>query len=131
MEYSEIYNSAVQLLGEEQSLPNIADYERRAGYLLANFTMNTIPVDTLYRESNSLSPSTSKTYTYVEFKQFFPLSTVFASAGIYYLAAMLVLEENKELSDRLYALYLREIEGIKQSLQASLIQTRDCYGLLT
>ena len=131
MDYYEIYNSAVQLLSEDQDMPDIADYERRSGYLLATFTMLAVPVDTTYRELNSLPPLTQKSYTCVDLKKFFPLSVVFAPAATYYLAAMLVLEENEKLSDKLFDLYVNEMATIQASFQGQIQKTTDRYGLLT
>ena len=131
MDYCEIYNGAVQLLNGDQTLPDVADYERRAGYLLANFTMLAAPVDTVYREINSLPALTQRSYSYVELNKFFPLSTIFAPAAIYYLAAMLVLDENETLSDKLFDLYVNEIATIQASFPAKSTKTADRYGLLT
>ena len=131
MNYDEIYYSAVQLLNEDQEMPDVADYERRAGYLLATFTTLATPVDITYRELNGLPALSQKSYTYVELTKFFPLSTIFAPAATYYLASMLVLDENEELSDKLFALYVNEIATIQASFPAQNLKTVDRYGLLT
>lgn len=130
MTYEEIYKGAVQMLNEDPSSDFCDDYERRAGYLLATFTSLALPMDKLHCEANNLLAPTASNASFVELETQFPLSALFAPAATYYLAAMLVLDENEDLSDKLFALYVNEIATIQSSLRAKSEKTADRYGLL-
>ena len=130
MIYGEIYDSALQLIGEQTDSPAAADYEMRAGYILANLTTILAPLDAQYLESNGLSSSAPAVRPYVELSKFFPLSTALAPASTFYLASMLVLEENEEMSQRLYALYAEEVARLRATFLCKSGGTVDRYRLL-
>ena len=111
-----LLTSAVALVCEDtEEIP--ADYEDRAPYLLASFCTQCLPIDLKYREANNiLSKPNYRETAFLGLELSFPLSTVFAPAAVYYLAAMLVLDENEVLSDKLFALYANSISEIQASL---------------
>ena len=120
------------LINETPSIGSIdtADYETRSCYLLALFTNQQLPLDAAYRAANNLEAITQRSYSMVELDRFFPLVLNFAPAAVYYLAAMLVIDENAELSNRFFAQYLSEIELIRRSFPSRIEITKDQYGLL-
>lgn len=116
----ELLTSAVALVCEDTAtVPD--DYEDRAPYLLASFYTHCTSLDAKYRQANGLSATTYKEYAALSLDEKFPLSPVLAPCAVYYLAAMLVLDENEVLSDKLFALYVNTVS----ELQASLPMTRE------
>ena len=95
------------------------DYAERAPYLLASFLNRCAPLDRLYRRANALGTATAFDGVAFSLDDVFPLSAVFATAATYYLAAMLVLDENEEMSDRFFAMYADELTSIRTSLPAA------------
>ena len=94
------------------------DYEERAPYLLASFLNRCAPLDRLYRRANALGASAGFDGACFPLDDAFPLSAIFATAATYYLAAMLVLDENEEMSDRFFAMYADELTSIRTSIPA-------------
>ncbi len=119
MTYSELFPSAVSLACED---PNggdsIADYSERAPYLFANLLTLVTPLDKLYRHSHGLEAATPFSGVAVEMSDEFHLSPIFAPAALYYVAAMLVLDENESMSDKLFALYSDTLASIQNALPA-------------
>ena len=131
MIYQEIYDGAVQLVNEDSEQNDPADYNRRAGYILATFSTIAAPLDVVYRKNHSLAPLLEKSFSYVNFERNFPLSDVFIPAAIYYLAAMLVIDENEAMSDKLFDLYVNEMATIQAEKPIAVTEkTADRYGLL-
>ena len=130
MDYCEIYDSALQLIGESPSSPTASDYEARAGYILANLTTILAPLDAQYLAANGTNGTPPVARSYVELTKFFPLTTSFAPASTFYLASMLVMGENEELSQRLYALYAEEIARFKTAIPRKCEGTVDRYRIL-
>ena len=105
MTYREILNSSIRMVGESDENGNSSDYEERASYLLATFCTECAALDKKYRIANEMSASNFSAKAYVELEDSFPLCDVFSPAATYYLAAMLVLEENEDMSEALFARY--------------------------
>ena len=123
----EIYNAALRLLCE--SAENALDYEDRAGYLLATFCTETSAIDNRYRAENGEGPQPSFAKLYMELDSTFPLSDILLPAAEFYLAAMLAIDENEELSDRYFAKYTDALAQIVQP-SAKTAPIKDRYGLL-
>ena len=122
-----IYDAALRLLCEVEE--NASDYEDRAGYILATFCTEASAIDNRYRAQNGEGPLLPFAKLFVELESDFPLSDVFLPAAEYYLAAMLAIDENEELSDRYFAKYTDSMTSILQEKsQASSIKDR--YGLM-
>ena len=112
----ELLTSAVALVCEDkENIP--ADYEERAPYLLASFCTQCLPIDLKYRTASNLllNPPYRETVM-LSLDLSFPLSPIFAPAAIYYLGAMLVIDENEVLSDKLFDLYVNSISEIQSAL---------------
>lgn len=130
MVYNEIYESALQLIGEVPNTPSVSDYETRASYILANLTTTLAPLDVHYSAATGTSNMTPIARSYVELSKFFPLSTSFTPLATFYLASMLVIDENEELSQRLYKLYTEELERFKADIPRQSQNIIDRYSLL-
>ncbi len=101
----DVYNSALSLLGEDSSVSRNEDYEERAPYLIAAFCTEAAATDAQYRKAHSLPAAEPFCCVCLPFESRLPVSERFATAAATYLAAMLVIDENTELSDKLFDKY--------------------------
>lgn len=130
MLYRDIFNAAVEMLSEDHATGDVEDYERRAGYLLGTVTAQLKPIDKRYRAAHSQGEAVKSTALCVDLDTAFPLCDAFVSAATYYLASMLVMEENERMGDRIFALYADEIASIEASLPATARSITDRYSIL-
>lgn len=130
MLYRDIFNASVEMLSEDHATGDVEDYERRAGYLLGTVTAQLKPIDKRYRAAHDQGETVKSTVLCVDLDTTFPLCDVFISAATYYLASMLVMEENERLGDRIFALYADEIASIEAALPATAQSIIDRYGIL-
>lgn len=129
MTYRDLYTSAVGMTGEEIGGDSIGDYEEAAPYLLATFCMDAAEIDRRYRLAHGLAAATLPSVARVEMDNKFPLSDALAPAATYYLAAMLVADENEKLSDRLFTLYTDSISAIVTTLPCEICPVEDRYRI--
>ena len=111
MKNREIYALALAFLAECGDATDNGDYEERAGYLISAFCSEVLFVHKRFAESVGAAYPTDIPM-YLSPDDPFPLCERFASAAGAYLAAMLVLEEDAELSDKLFARYCDGIASI-------------------
>jgi len=116
MTYRDIYKAALRLLGETETNGDTSDYEDRATYLLATFCTEQSATDNRYRMANGQGARPAFAKVTVELDGYFPLSDIFLPIAEYYLAAMLVMDENDVLSDRYFARYTDVLTSLLQSL---------------
>ncbi len=130
MTYRQVYENALRLISETGDSVDVSDYEERSNYILATFLGQCAPADRQYRAAHQMSASVTSPVAYVEPDQSFGLSDVFVTPAEYYLAAMLVMDENEELSDRFFALYTDAISALLSSLPCSTESISDRYQAL-
>ena len=128
MTYREIYKAALRLLCENDS--GNSDYEERAEYLLATLCTELSSADNRYRALCGEGPQPPFAKVCVDADDTFPLSDVFLPIAEYYLAAMLVIDENEELSERYFALYTDRLGELFATPRAQAKPIRDRYRLL-
>ncbi len=109
---SDIYYTAVGMLGLEATDPTVPDYEERAPYLIASFCCMVRELDKRIRRREHLTNQTAFSPVYLALESDFPLCEQLSSSASLYLAAMLVIEENQALSDSLYAKYADSISSL-------------------
>lgn len=130
MTYRQIYENALRLICETDSAMDTADYEERATYVLATFLGQCAPIDRQYRAAHQMSAHSVLPVACVDPDHTFDLADVFASPAEYYLSAMLVLDENEEMSERFFSLYTDAISSLLDSLPCACESIRDRYTLL-
>ena len=131
MTYRELYLAALRMVCESESEGDTADYEDRAGYLLATFCAEHSASDNRYRKEKGQGAQPPFTKAFVELSERFPLSPVFAPIAQYYLAAMLCMDENEEMSDRYFGRYTEALAALLKDLPSTAAPIRDRYrGLL-
>ena len=129
MKNLEIYTSALRLIGETELSGN-EDYEERAPYLLAAFCTESAEIDAAYRKEHSLPPRTNVSNVSVPLETNFPCADRFVNAASAYLAAMLVIDENMELSDKLFDRYCDIMATIQSEIPAKIEKIADRYGAI-
>ena len=131
MTYRQIYENALRLICESDGTVDTADYEERANYILATFLGQCAPADRQYRSAHRLSAQTVIPVACVDPDETFVLADAFTTPAEHYLAAMLVMEENEDMSERFFTLYTDEISTLLASLPCSCESISDRYTLLT
>lgn len=104
------------MLGESTAEGVNEDYEERAPYLIAVFCSECSDIDKAYRSFYSMPEAEEVSEIYVGLDENFPCASRLAASASVYLAAMLVMESNQELSDRLFSKFTDMISAICQPI---------------
>ncbi len=124
----EIFDAAVAMAAEDgTNTAGISDYLERAPYLLASFVGIAFPLDARYRMAHGLPEIPPPDNAQMALNDEFPLSSVFISSASAYLAAMLVMDENEGLCDRLTSCYSDAMSAIEASLPAKTEKITDTH----
>ncbi|MBO5416938.1 MAG: hypothetical protein J6A83_09970 [Clostridia bacterium] len=127
MKNKDVYDSALRILAEKNVAGANDDYEERAPYLLAAFCAESAEADRIYRRVNGLTEAKTVNAVYVPLTDDFPCSPRFCAAASTYLAAMLIFDDNTELSDKLFDRYSDMMSAICYELPALVEPIRDKY----
>ena len=114
----EIFNNALALLCLDSYTGIETDLSERAPYLLASVCCTLKSIDKSIRKSLNLEAQSSFSSVYLSLDSNFPLSDSLAPCASMYVAAMLVIDENPELSDSLYDKYCDNISTIMAEYQS-------------
>lgn len=128
MTNEKIYKEAMNLLGESVADGDNEDMEERAPYLIAAFCNEVSEVDRALREAEGDEKEVSFDTTWIALTDPFPLVPRLSSAACLYLASMLVIDEDPELSDKLYDRYCDSVATICSHLPASIETIIDRYS---
>lgn len=115
---SDIYDSALRLLGESVNDGENDDYKERAPYLLASFCNEAKSTDKAWRLSVDVGSQGEWNSVCIPLTQKFPLCDRFASAAAFYVAAMLVIDTDESLSDKLYERFCDAMSTISEDIPA-------------
>ena len=127
MKNRDIYNGALRILSESMLDDVNRDYEERAPYLIAAFCSDNAEVDEVYRKANSLPEGKEVNAVCVDLDDEFAFAPRFSSACCVYVAAMLIIDENSELSDKLYDKYSDMMSSISSRLPSFVEKISDRY----
>ena len=127
MKNREIYENALRLLALSAHEDVNEDYEERAPFLIASFCTEALDVDRFLRESIGESPATNFGKVWMELSEEFPLLERLAPIACLYVAAMLVIEENSDLSDRLYDLYSQRLSAVWNGITSVVDSIKEQY----
>ncbi len=128
MKNKDIYDGALRILAERTEEGVNEDYEERAPYIIAAFCCEAAELDEKYRKANSLPEAVKSNEVYVELTSEFSCCSRFSTAACIYLAAMLVMDSDTELSDRLYDKYSDIMSAISSEIPAIIEKIADRYG---
>lgn len=123
----DIYTAALALLAEPAA-DRARDFEERAPYLMAAFCCEAGGIDAVLREKEGSETQPTFSAVCIELDEVFPLSPRFAPIAAAYVAAMLVLDENEQLSDKLYERYCDAMSELCTSIPADCHTITDVYG---
>ena len=123
----ELFENAIRLLALPNTDDENADYEERAPFLLASFCNEAQEVDSFLRLASGITTAVDFAKIWLPLDEQFPLLETLAPAASLYLAAMLVLEEDISLSDRLYELYADALSSIRSGISYTLESIADHY----
>ena len=130
MKNRDIYSSALRHLGEDPDAVQNEDYEERAPYLIAAFCLECAETDIAYREANGLAKRTEVNSVCLPLDNSFPCADRFASAAALYLAAMLIIDENMQLSDKLFDRYCDIMATVQSEIPAKIEKIAQRYGAI-
>ena len=112
----QIYESALARLGESLNENDNSDYEERAPYLVAAFCSEAQERDKAWKASSGIGSQSTWNPVFISLDEAVPLSERFASAAAFYVAAMLVVESDEALSDKLYDRFCDAISTIDSNI---------------
>ncbi|MBQ8849768.1 MAG: hypothetical protein IJ011_05520 [Clostridia bacterium] len=118
MKNFDIYKNALRLLAQSVDEDENADLAERAPYFIAAFCCEAAELDRAARLVLGIEGPEEFNEVCLALDEDFPLLPRFATVAAKYLAAMLVIEEDGDLSDKLYAMYCDGMSLIKEGLPA-------------
>jgi hypothetical protein len=127
MKCSEIFKSALKFLNEKGAEDENGDYAERAPYIIAAMCSEAAATDRRYRLANALPSQNDFSRTFISLDSSFPLSDRFSSAACFYLASLLIIDENEELADDFYEKYCDSISAISSEIPYSSGSTVNVY----
>lgn len=127
MKNRDIYSTALGLLAQNIDGEENSDLEDRAQYILASFCREVFEFDKVARRLLGLAAEKEFNRTLLSLDGDFPLLDRFSPIAAKYLAAMLIIDEDGELSDRLYSMYCDSMAALQSQLPAVIEKITDKY----
>lgn len=127
MTNKDIYKAALSLIAEPIDEEKTEDYLQRAPYILGNFFYENGELDTSYRKFTGLPKRSFVNAVFVPLEDEFPFAERFISSAEYYLASMLVVDEDTELSDKFFDLFSSSMSAIMLEVPAIQEKIADMY----
>ena len=127
MKNKDIYKSALSLISEDPSKEVNEDLAERAPYLIAAFCNEVKELDDRIRRVLGIPEADDFDGVYIPLDREFPLLDRFAAVAARYLAAMLMIDEDSELSDKLYSMYCDGISLIQKEIPSAIERIVDKY----
>ena len=123
----DIYKNALSLIGERVSTQSASDYEERAEYILPAFFSIARSTDKKLRALEGKKEQEPFNSVRAPLDDEFPLLDHFVSAAALYLASILVVDEDQELSDSMYDKYCDSIASVAAWASCESIAQRYFY----
>ena len=127
MKCKDIFKSALRLLNEKGAEDESGDFAERAPYILAAMFSEAARTDKNYRTAFGLGAQEGFSPTYAELNSIFPLCDRFSSAAAFYLASLLIVDENDELSDSFYDRYCDSMASISSEICGKAEKIKNVY----
>ena len=124
----DIYKNALSIIGERVSDNSSDDYEERTEYILPTFYCTARSIDRQIRKAEGNTAPSSFNTVRISLDDEFPLSDSFVSTAALYLAAMLVIDEDQELSDAIYDKYCDSLASIAAYASCEPISQKYFFG---
>lgn len=123
----EIYENALRILAQNLPGTDNEDFADRAPYLIASFCTEALEINRHLCEALGKTPISEFERVWLPLEENFPLADRLAPIACLYLAAMLILDEDAEISDKLYARYCEKITALWHEIPAMLHKIKDKY----
>lgn len=127
MKNRDIYKAALHILAQPISDDENEDFEDRAPFLISAFCFDVIEIDSILRKILGLKPIKEFNRVHLPLDEDFPLVDKLAHPAAKYLAAMLVIDENPELSDKLYEQYCDSISRLRSEIPCVIESIKNKY----
>ena len=112
----DIYEMALRLLGEVECSASETELAERAPYIGAALSTEASSLDRAYRKAFGLKEAEPFPTLFMSLDSDFPLSDRFAPAAAYYMAAMLILDEDTELYEKLFDRWCQDLAAISAEI---------------
>ena len=123
----EVYELSMSILGLGTKATDNADFYSRAPYLLALFCIESFELDAHLRRQLGIEPIDEIEQLRLDMNEDFPLLDSLIPPATLYLAAMLVLDEDEALYEKLYEHYCDRISALQSGLPFELESIENCY----
>ena len=127
MQCKYIFRSALKLLGEIGNETDNPDYTDRAPYIIAAFISEAFDADKKYRIAHGLDEADEPDQVYIDLDDEFPLCDKLAPMCAFYLASLLIADENPEISESYYDRYCDSISSFIASLPTRAESIKNIY----
>ncbi len=122
-----VYKTALKLIGEAECTASEADLAERAPYIGAALCREASALDKAYRRAFGMEEAEGFEGLYLDLDSLFPLADRFAPAAAYYMAAMLILDEDTELYETLFERWCDALAAISAEIPFVKGSTADVY----
>ena len=116
----DVLTQAFKRIGSSLTNDQRADYTSRAPYLLATLCSEAKELDAKYREACELDAAPDFNEVEIDPVEEFPLCERFVGAASAYLAAMFIIDDNIELSDKFFDIYCDNMARIQSEIPTKL-----------
>ncbi len=127
MKLRSVYETALKLIGEAECTASEADLADRAPYIGAALCREASSLDLAYRKAFGMEKGAEFEGLYLDLENTFPLADRFAPAAAYYMAAMLILDEDAELYETLFERWCDALAAISAEIPFVKGSTADVY----
>ena len=127
MKLRSVYLTALKLIGEADCSLSESELEERAPYIGAALCREAASLDRAYRKAFSIGEGEEFEGLYLDLNAEFPLADHFAPAAAYYMAAMLILDEDTELYEKLFERWCDALAAISAEIPFVKGSTADVY----
>ena len=127
MKLRSVYQTALKLIGEADCSLSESELEERAPYIAAALCREAASLDRAYRKAFSIGEAQEFEELYLDLNAEFPLADRFAPAAAYYMAAMLILDEDTELYEKLFERWCDALASISAEIPFVKGSTADVY----
>lgn len=127
MQNLEIYEHALALLSLTPSEEENSDLMERAPYHLAAFCSEAENMDLWLADAEGGDTDSSFNRICLPLQDRFPLCERLAPVAALYLASLLILDEDPDLSDRLYDRYSQAMADLRMGIPARVESITDIY----
>ena len=127
MTLQSVYDTAIRLIGKVSGSISESELAERAPYIGAALCTEAAVLDRAYRKAFGLADQNSFPTLFLTLESDFPLSDRFAPAAAYYMAAMLILDEDIDLYEKLFDRWCQDLAAISAEIPFVKGSTADVY----